>query len=306
MAESFPRQYARTVRFTLGRPRSVTVADDGRVVFLRSASGSDRANALHVLDGESERLVADPAALLGDADEDLPPEEKARRERARESGGGIVAYSLDSASRTAAFALSGRLFVAGLDDGEARELAVPGPVVDPRISPDGRQVAYVAGGRLRVTRADGSDDREVVGEDGVTWGLPDFVAMEEMARLRGHWWSPDSRRLLAARVDESPVQRWHVADPANPATEPTVLAYPAAGTANALVSLAIVDLNGGRIDVPWDAESLPYLARVSWTNGRPPLLQVQSRHQRRVAYLSVDETSGATTVLAEDTDEAWV
>ena len=306
MAESFPRQYARTVRFTLGRPRSITVAGDGRVVFLRSAGGADRANALHVLDGDSERLVADPAALLGAGDEDLPPEEKARRERARESGGGIVAYSLDVTARTAAFALSGRLFVTELDGGDPRELAVPGPVVDPRISPDGLRVAYVARGRLRVAAVDGSDDREVVGEDGVTWGLPDFVAMEEMARLRGHWWSPDSQRLLAARVDESPVQRWHIADPANPANEPTVLAYPAAGTANALVTLAIVDLEGARTAVPWDAEALPYLARVAWGEGHPPLLQVQSRDQRRVAYLSVDESSGATTVVAEDTDEAWV
>jgi dipeptidyl-peptidase-4 len=43
---SFPRHAARTRNFTLGRPRSVTVGADGaRVVFLRSASGTDPANA---------------------------------------------------------------------------------------------------------------------------------------------------------------------------------------------------------------------------------------------------------------------
>ena len=37
MADSFPRQYARTRGFNLGTPRSFSVADDGsRVAFLRT------------------------------------------------------------------------------------------------------------------------------------------------------------------------------------------------------------------------------------------------------------------------------
>ena len=72
---SFPRQHARTQRFTLGAPRAFTVAPDGsRVVFLRSASGTERAQALWVLDLEGEpheRPVADPAALLAGAGEQL-------------------------------------------------------------------------------------------------------------------------------------------------------------------------------------------------------------------------------------------
>ncbi|KIF72581.1 peptidase S9, partial [Streptomyces sp. AcH 505] len=65
---SFPRQYATTQRFSLGAPRSFTVSPDGdRVVFLRSASGTDRVNRLWVVDlsgaaaGEvRERVAADP------------------------------------------------------------------------------------------------------------------------------------------------------------------------------------------------------------------------------------------------------
>lgn len=86
-SDSFPRRHARTQRFTLGAPRSFTVAPDGsRVVFLRSHSGTDRANALWVLDPAdgAERPAADPYALLGGAAEDLSAEERARRERSRE------------------------------------------------------------------------------------------------------------------------------------------------------------------------------------------------------------------------------
>src|ERR1700727_1683 len=97
MTESFPRQQARTRRFSLGVPRAFTISPDGtRVVFLRTKSGADPVTCLWQLDVASgtERLVADPTALNA-ADEDLPPEEKARRGRAREQSGGIVSYAAD-------------------------------------------------------------------------------------------------------------------------------------------------------------------------------------------------------------------
>jgi len=76
--DSFPRRHARTQRFTLGAPRSFSVAPDAsRVVFLRSSTGTDRANALWVLDlaDGTERVAADPGVLLGGAAEDLSPED---------------------------------------------------------------------------------------------------------------------------------------------------------------------------------------------------------------------------------------
>ena len=90
------------------------------------------------------------------ADEELSAEERARRERSREGSAGVVGYAVDQAVELAAFALSGRLFVADLRGRRRRaNCRVPGPVVDPRPSPDGRRVAYVAGGALRVVDADG-------------------------------------------------------------------------------------------------------------------------------------------------------
>lgn len=123
MTVSFPRQYARTRRFTLGAPRAFQLAPDGRrLVFLRSRAGDDPQTCLWRLelsgggaDGQ-ETVVADPQALEA-ADEDLPAEEQAARERRRETSGGVVGYACDRALRRAVFALSGRLYLAGLDDG---------------------------------------------------------------------------------------------------------------------------------------------------------------------------------------------
>ncbi|MEU6574390.1 prolyl oligopeptidase family serine peptidase [Streptomyces sp. NPDC046805] len=309
--DSFPRRHARTQRFTLGAPRSFTVAPDGsRVAFLRSRSGTDRSNSLWILDVSdgTEHVAADPDALLGGAGEDLSPEERARRERSREGGAGIVGYATDSALELAAFALSGRLFAAELRAGTARELPVPGPVIDPRPSPDGRHVAYVNNGSLRVVGAEGDGDRALAepDSDGVSYGLAEFIAAEEMGRSRGYWWAPESDRLLVARVDDTPVQRWWIADPARPEREPEHVAYPAAGTPNADVRLFVIGLDGARTEVVWDRERYPYLAHVHWSEAGAPLLLVQARDQRSQLFLAVDPDTGATRMVHADEDPTWL
>ncbi|WP_263165955.1 S9 family peptidase [Streptomyces sp. SCSIO ZS0520] len=312
---TFPRQHARTLRFSLGAPRAFTVAPDGgHVAFLRSRSGTDRAQLLWVVDtatGE-ERIAADPVALLGTAAEELSAEERARRERSRESSAGIVGYATDAAAEIAAFALSGRLFVAELRAGTARELPAPGPVIDPRPSPDGRHVAYVSGGALRVAPLTGAEDApadRALAEpeaEQVTHGLAEFIAAEEMGRTRGFWWSPDSTRLLVARVDESPVQRWWIADPAHPDKEPVSVRYPAAGTPNAEVRLFVTGLDGSRTEVDWDRGRYPYLARVHWSAAGAPLLLVQARDQRSQLHLAVDPDGGSTRMVHADEDADWL
>ena len=99
MTDTFPRQYARTQRLTLGEPRNVVVSPDGRrVLFLRSAGGSDSMNSLWLFSVEhnSETCIADSRTLTTDThSRDDSPEEKARRERAREGAAGIVSFSCD-------------------------------------------------------------------------------------------------------------------------------------------------------------------------------------------------------------------
>ncbi|MFF4174341.1 prolyl oligopeptidase family serine peptidase [Streptomyces sp. NPDC001750] len=311
---SFPRQHARTMRFSLGAPRAFTISPDGkRVVFLRSGSGTERSGRLWVLDlpeggTPTERVVADPEALLGGSAERLSAQERARRERSREGSSGIVGYAVDAAAELAAFALSGKVYVAELRAGTARALPVPGPVIDPRPSPDGRHIAYVAKGALRVVGAEGDGDRALAEPESgnVTYGLAEFIAAEEMQRSRGFWWSPDSDRLLVARVDDSPVRRWWIADPAHPDRTPAEVAYPAAGTPNAEVGLFLADLDGGRTEVVWDRARYPYLAQVHWSSAGAPLLLVQARDQRSQLHLAVDTETGATRTVHVDEDPIWL
>ncbi len=310
---SFPRQHARTRRFSLGVPRSATVAPDGtRVLFLRAAGPEDPTTSLWLFDvatGE-ERCILDADDLVG-ADAELPPEERARRERARELAGGITSYAADADVRFVATSVGGRLHTVDLASGTVVEHPTAGPVFDPRPSPDGRRITYVTGDALHLVDlvagpTNPGVTRPLVVEDTIAWGRAEFIAAEEMGRGRGHWWGPDAVHVAVTRVDENEVERWHLGDPGTPATVPPTIRYPAAGTDNADVRLAVLSIEGGRrIDVNWDRAAFPYLARVRWEDG-PLTLQVQSRDQRTAQVLTADPATGRTTLVRELTDPNWV
>lgn len=321
----FPRKKARTLRFSCGAPRAARVIADGsRALFLRSDGPEDTVTSLwmSVIDENgnvSEVLLADPRALLADADaEDVPAEERARRERAREGGSGIVGYSTDASGNRVTFTINGQLFLTDIAAGVTRAIAIEEdelkPVLNPRISPDGQHVMYTTGTYLvnvdlagtDFDMASGDDDCEIgdaisvvasIPQDG-EWkiGLAEFAAGEEMDRYDGFWWSPDSKYVLFETYDESPEPIWHLSDPANPANPARSNRYPQALTANANVRLTLLELGFdsdnccyGAIanEVKWDHETYEYLAAVSWTSGHEPIILVQDRLQQHDQVLAI-------------------
>ncbi|MBT1176963.1 prolyl oligopeptidase family serine peptidase [Bifidobacterium callimiconis] len=383
---AYPRAKARTQRFSLGAPRSATVLDDGsHALFLRSRGPEDDVTCLWLswfdaTGNHHETLLADPRALL-DANADIPDEEKARRERARESADGIVSYSVNDSGNRVVFTVGGRLwlttfvfdgdieFIADVEpentnadivlenidfpgarsdaarsgsagsarrspvrvtveDGElhavTRELgdtwyvsamAVSGhrgrlfrPVLNPRISPNGRLVAYTTGRMINLVvigeNGQPDDERSICGvadDPNITVGLAEFAAGEEMDRYEGFWWSPDSRSLLIERADESPEPLWHISDPADPTKPAQSRHYPQALTRNADVRLFRFDIGSAEYragnmafasveDLPevwWDRRGYEYLADVHWSRGGDPLLLVQNRRQTADQVLAV-------------------
>ncbi|WP_328328952.1 prolyl oligopeptidase family serine peptidase [Kribbella sp. NBC_00382] len=284
---AFPTQSARTRRFTLGLPRDFTLSPDGhRILFLRTQGPEDPAVGLWLLLDDEEHLLATE----------------------------VTAYTTDTAMSTVAYTTKGELWVLSLEgtptaaEGSSPSLQpTAGPVTDPRLDPTGGRLAYVSDRSLRVIEVADGNDRLVASDDDpeVSWGVAEYIAAEEMYRSRGHWWSPDGTRLLAARVDLTPVQRWWIADPVNPGTPPREIPYPAAGTPNALVELHAFDLAGGSTQLRWDSTAYEYLATADW-DSHGPLLSVQSRDQQTLQILAADPDTGETHLLHEQRDPAWV
>ena len=184
MSDSFPRQHARTQRFTLGSHRNFTVGGDGtEVLFLRSTGPEDPINALwaiNTLTG-TERVIVDPRKFVDDQGSELPAAELARRERARESAGGITTYSLNSQGSRVTFTLGAEIVVADVDNGSLTSMTSTGAGFDPRLSADGRYVSFVVEDSLHVALADGSEPARVLLQgDGktVTWGSPSSLPLK--------------------------------------------------------------------------------------------------------------------------------
>ncbi len=97
------------------------------------------------------------------------------------------------------FTLGGRVFLTELAElgspaGPPQEIAAHVPAHDPRPDPAGRRMGYVSAGALHVLDIRTGQDRVLAGPDGqpgLSFGLAEFIAAEEMGRMRGYWWAPD-------------------------------------------------------------------------------------------------------------------
>jgi dipeptidyl-peptidase 4 len=131
--DAFPRQLARTRRFSLGVPGQFRVSPDGeRVLFLRSASGSDPHGRLWLCQDGCEQVLADPAGNGTD-----------------QTGGtsaGVTGYATDRDARVVAYVVDGALWTVRTDGGRPRRIPTAGPVTTALPSPDGALVAYATGG----------------------------------------------------------------------------------------------------------------------------------------------------------------
>jgi dipeptidyl-peptidase-4 len=312
----FLTTYAETNRFRLGRPRSFEILPDGSgVLFLRSPARSFE-GALHFFDVASgqERVLLTAEDLLRGAQEELSAEERARRERMRLTATGIASFRVSSDGARLLVPLSGRLFVVERarigQEGAIRELtSQAGSAVDPRFSPDGSKIAVVRNGDLYVMDvATGAEQRLTTrSSPEIQNGLAEFVAQEEMARMRGYWWSPDGTAIVYQETDHTGMERMHILDPMHPEREAEAWPYPRPGQRNARVRLGILAVTGGPTRwIEWDAERYPYLASVTWGSAGPLTILVQDREQEEEKLLAVDRATGTTRELLTERDEAWI
>ena len=299
---SFLKQYAETRGFTLGRPQKPKITPDGKaVLFLRAEATTPKMKLyeFEVATGKTKELLSSETLLKG-ADENLTPEEKARRERQRVSVGGFADFALSPDGQNVLVKLSNRLYLYSRPDAAARELktGTDGAIVDPKWAPDSGRVAYVRGFDLYVFDIVTWKEQAVTTGGTVvkTHGLAEFVAQEEMHRFSGFWWSPDSKQIAYEEADHTGVETWYVADPLKPEVKPQEQFYPRPGKQNVSVRLGVKPVAGGEtVWVEWDRAKYEYLAQVAWGTGTL-FVVLQSRDQKEVAFAFADPKTGKTEV----------
>jgi len=308
----FLTEYAQTRKYAAGRPEAAVVTPDSRaVLFLRSGPKDARQSLFEfTVDTGATRELLTPDSLLNGAAETLSVAEKAALERRRSSARGIGSFQLSSDGARVLVTVSGKLYVFDRASGKSTQLKTgEGVCMNARFSPDDHLVGFVRNDDVYVVDVAKNVERAVTtgGTEVKPHGLAEYVAQEEMSRFEGFWFSPDSKQIVFQTSDQSAVERLAISDPMRPEGEPIRFFYPRAGQRNAVVTLSVVGVAGGKVTpISWDAATYSYVATVRWPTGGKLSVLVQNRAQTKTQLLAVDPATGKTSVLVSEEDAAWV
>lgn len=296
-------------------PRAVKLSPDGRYITLLRNRTEDRERydlwGFDRQSGEWRMLVDSEQVGSG---RELSEAEKMQRERLRIGDlKGIVTYEWSADGKSILVPLDGDLYLAGLDGTVTRLTETSEGELNPRLSPKGTMIAFVRDKRLWTGPIGGAAPMPITpaGEPAtVHWGEAEFVAQEEMGRRTGFWWSPDERRIAVQRFDEAHVGVVTRAAIGAEGTRTFDQRYPVAGSANAEVSLHVMNPDGtAQVEVDLGADKDIYLARVDWApDGKTLYVQRQNRAQTRLDMLAVDPATGKSRVLFTEqaAERSWI
>jgi dipeptidyl-peptidase-4 len=294
-------------------PGKLSFSPDGRLVtFLASKSGTLERElvALDARTGERFTLLSVSDVGGGATDANVSREEALRRERERLRETGITHYEWAEEASVLLVPVRGQLWLVPVSDGRrGTPRAVVRDAQDARLSPDGRLVGFVRKGELHVIATDGASAEVRLTHDaqpGVTNGLAEFVAQEEMRRSRGFWFSKDGKRLAFAQVDERHVPVFRIPHLASKDPhDAEEHRYPFTGAENARVRLGVVATSGG--PVTWlDTAPYEYVARVAWSPAGEVLVQLQNRAQDVLELRAYDPAAGKHRTILTERSASWV
>lgn len=282
---------ARYPRPGTAAPAKIAFAPDGRrLTFLFSeAGGLERALwELDLAGGERRVLVSARGVDALSRDDEL------RRERQRLRETGVTHYAWAQEAAVLLVTQGGDAIV----DGQVLARGV----VDPQLSRDGQLLAFVRDSELWA------DGRRLTfdAEPGLTNGLADYVAQEEMHRASGFWIAPDGRHIAFEQADERHVPVYPIVHQGKAQVEVEEHRYPFAGAANPKVRLGVVPVAGGPVVWMDLGDGSEYLARVDWAPDGRLFVQTQSRDQRRLELRAFDAATGIGQTLLVEESPLWV
>lgn len=315
-AKLTPEEVARLPLPGMAVPNNLAFSPDDRWITYLYSPEKSLVNQLFVYDtqtGRSELLITPPQG--GTTEQTVSREEALRRERQRQYSQGVTQYSWAENANHLIAPIKGSLYACEGPGTPLRLLVEAGekPILDPQISPDGEQVAYVKDAEIYVIPFSGGVPRQVTDrarQTGKTHGLAEFVAQEEIGRSHGYWWSPDSRQIAFTEVDETHIPKFPILHLGLDGDEQATLEehrYPFTGQPNAKVRLAILSLEGGEM-VWMDLSGYEdgYLARVEWLPDGSLSAQLENRPQNRLELVKFNPASGARQTLLCETNDRYI
>ncbi|TLU61677.1 S9 family peptidase [Thalassotalea litorea] len=265
----------------------------------------------NIADNEHTLLVDSNSIFSGK--EELSDEEKARRERQRVYGSGIMEYVISPNGDSIVFPINGDLYLYNLEQQNAIQLTQDEDwETDIKFSPKGKYVSYIKQQNIYLIDVSSPNKKQIAltkdGKGTVKNGMAEFVAQEEMDRMSGYWWSPNEKHLAYIQVDEAGVD---IAIRNEIYAEEVKLfeqRYPATGTNNVTVKLKSVQISNRKVkNFPLGDEQDIYLPRVKWLPDSKGLsYQWQSRDQQTLKLRFHQLKSRVGTTVITETSDHWI
>ncbi|MFD2167808.1 DPP IV N-terminal domain-containing protein [Thalassotalea euphylliae] len=294
-------------------PKSLSFSPDGsRVTYLQGKTDDIYRYDLweYNIEADENRLLVDSNDIFA-GPETLSDEEKARRERQRVYGTGIMEYTFSNDGTALLFPVNGDIYYYNLEDKTSKRLTETEAFeTDVKFSPKGNFISFIRNQNIYVIDIKSGKERRLTkdGKGPIKNGMSEFVAQEEMDRMTGYWWAPDEKNIAFLRVDESPVQIEIRNEIYAEDIKLIEQRYPATGTNNVNIQLATVDVKGKKIrfiDTGKDTDI--YIPRVNWTNNSQVLTyQWQSRDQKKLELRSYNLRNRRQNVLLTETSDHWI
>lgn len=299
-----PEVVARYPRPGMAIPGKIHYSPDSNFISYLFSEGGDLVRDLWRLDldsGIKKHWLSPPGQAV--TEESISHDEALRRERMRMLETGITDYVWAEKSGVMLVPLSGELY--RWQDGHLAHLT-GGDVVDPKITADGRRAFFVR--NSEVWCLDDRGERRLTSGSvaGVTNGLAEFVAQEELDRPSGYWPSRDGELVAFAQVDERHIPIYPIVHQGKSQIEIEEHRYPFAGAENARVRLGVVAADGGTptfLDLP-DEEG--YVARVDWHPDGRLFVQWLARGWHQLRLFAYEPTSGACTEILAEEMVPWI
>ncbi|KAI4337969.1 hypothetical protein L6164_016329 [Bauhinia variegata] len=273
---------------------------------------------------KQELLFSPPDGGLDESN--ISPEEKLRRERLRERGLGVTRYEwvkTSSKRKAIMVPLPAGIYIQDISYSKA-ELRLPNilgsPIIDPHLSPDGSMLAYIRDYELWVFNLLSDESKQLTYGamgSGLTHGLAEYIAQEEMDRKTGYWWSLDSKYIAFTEVDSSEIPLFRIMHQGKSSVGLEAQEdhpYPFAGASNVKVRLGVVSVAGGSIT--WmdllcgggdqQNNDEEYLARVNWMHGNILTAQVLNRQHTKIKIVKFDIRTGQRKTILEEEHSIWV
>jgi dipeptidyl-peptidase-4 len=293
-------------------PSAVAFTPDGSAITYLLPEGESTARVLwraEAAEGAEPSVITRPPGE-GNTDENVSREEALRRERMRLRDTGISQIVRASHDDLSIIPLKGDLYLLRGTGPLQRLTETESPEIDPKFSPEGDRVAFVRSGSLYTLDLEtGAEVRLTEGAgDGLSFGLAEFIAQEELGRSTGYWWSPDGERIAYQETDERHISEYVIVHQAEQEVGSESHRYPFSGAPNAKVRLGVVLSAGGPttwLDIADEGEEV-YLARVTWEDARHLLVQVLPRDQASVRLIRINVDSNERTTLVEESSDSWV